>query len=97
MHRTGLVVALRAYVVAVVVGPVMVVSSRDDLAAFREDRSKTVIHRGLEQGLEDDSEDDICAYLGCSLEALRKIGLVHDCDCSIETTTLVRYKFRKTT
>ena len=51
VHRHGLAVALRAYVVAVVVGPVMVVPGRDDLAAFHEDRSKTVIHRGLEQGL----------------------------------------------
>ena len=98
VHRNGLAVALRAYVVAVVVGPVMVVSSRDDLAAFHEGRSKTVIHRRLEPGLEDDSEVDMCAYLGCSLEALRKImlGLVHGCDCSIKTTTLVLTRSQET-
>ena len=39
VHRDGLAVALGTYVVAVVVGSVMVVSCRDDLAAFHEDRS----------------------------------------------------------
>ena len=41
--------ALRAYVVAVVVRPVVVVPGRDDFAAFHEDRSKAVIHWGLER------------------------------------------------
>lgn len=49
MHRYGLAVALRPYMVAVVVRPVVVVPGRYDLAALHEDRSKIVIHRGLEQ------------------------------------------------
>ena len=99
VHRYGLAVALRTHVIAVVVRPVMVASGRDDLAAFDEDRAKTVIHWGLERGLEGDAQDDKRADLGCCLEALRQIilGLVmHDDDYSVESLNQVNVDSKPT-
>ena len=74
--------SLRAYVFSVVAGPVMVISSRDDLAALQEDRSKHWATRSEGRKKTEKMSYTHTLVLGCGLETPRKImlGLVHDRD-----------------